>query len=273
MKDPILTMVLSLGVVWIATPWPAASGQEPTLAERVARAEPGPDAEPVAKAVPVATPATASHRPGDSETASVAALVATLQLNAGNTQLRGQLLSAAQISMKTAFGDATVPLSEVAGIKLASQGNPATTVVLHNGDSITGACDLDRVDLQTQWGRAEVQGTAINSILFVENVTWVSEEGLNGTRWELLAKPDGGGAHPYKVGDRIVVARTAELKTAEGVVGMVHPGEVFTVGGIERDYLWVKTRDNNRAGWLKSSDARPADQADGVKSARATWSR
>jgi hypothetical protein len=270
MKDLILTTALSLGIVWGSAHWSSSAvGQQPTLADHVARAVPEAETEPVAKAVPVraATPAALTTRATATGTPAVAALVATLQLNAGNTQLRGQLLSEAQIFMKTSFGDATVPLSEVAGIKLASQENPATTVILHNGDSITGACDLERVDLQTEWGRAEVQRTAINSILFVENVSWVSEKGLNGTRWDLLAKPRDASAHEYKVGDRIVVARNAELKTAEGAVRAVNQGEVLTVGRVDREYLWVKTRDNKRAGWLKSSDALPAEKADAVKSA------
>ena len=270
MKNLILPTALSLGIVWGSAHWSnSALGQQRTLGEDVARAVPEAETEPVAKAVPVptATRASLTTRTTATGTPAVAALVATLQLNAGDTQLRGQLLSEAQLSMKTSFGDATVPLSEVAGIKLASQGNPATTVILHNGDSITGACDLARVDLQTEWGRAEVQGTAIDSILFIENVSWVSEKGLNGTRWELLAKGRDASAHEYKVGDRIVVARNAELRTAEGAARPVNQGEVLTVGRVQGEYLWIDMRDNKRVGWLKSADALPAEKADTVTSA------
>ena len=270
MKDLILTTAFSLAIVWGSAHWSSAAvGQQPTSADHVARAVPEAETEPVAKVVPVstATPAALATRAIATGTPAVAALVATLQLNAGNPQLRGQLLSEAQIFMKTSFGDATVPLSEVAGIKLASQENPATTVILHNGDSITGACDLERVDLQTEWGRAEVQGTAINSILFIENVSWVSDRGLNGTRWELLAKPRDASAHEYKVGDKIVVARNAELRINGGAVRTVNQGEVLTVGKVDAQYLWVNTQDNKRAGWLKTSDALPAEKADADKSA------
>jgi hypothetical protein len=57
---------------------------------------------------------------------------------------------------------------------------------LHNGDSITGALQLEHVAIQTDWGRAEIYGTHVTSILFTPGLKWTSEAGLNGTRWKLV---------------------------------------------------------------------------------------
>jgi hypothetical protein len=90
--------------------------------------------------------------------------------------------------MKTSFGTTNLPLSTVAGIKMAQEGNAVTTVVLHNGDNLTGAVQLDLVVIQTEWGRAEINGNHIASILFTPGLKWASETGLNGMRWRLTAE-------------------------------------------------------------------------------------
>ena len=104
----------------------------------------------------------------------------------GNTMM-GTISDADQWTMKTSFGTANVPLSAVAGIRMAQEGSATTTVALHNGDTITGAVEIDRVAIQTDWGRAEILGTHVASILFTTGLKWTSEPGLNGTRWKLVA--------------------------------------------------------------------------------------
>ncbi len=52
----------------------------------------------------------------------------------GGTVLTGTLLDATEIPLRATFGHVQVPLAEVAGIKLAQEEHPASTVVLYNGD-------------------------------------------------------------------------------------------------------------------------------------------
>jgi hypothetical protein len=110
----------------------------------------------------------------------------TVTLLNGNT-MSGTLSEVDQWPMKTSLGTTNVPVSAVAGVRMAQEGNATTTVVLHNGDSITGALQLDHVTIQTDWGRAEIFGTHVTSILFTPGLKWSSEPGLNGTRWKLIA--------------------------------------------------------------------------------------
>lgn len=101
-------------------------------------------------------------------------------------KLAGELTEVDQWSMKTSFGTTNLPLSTVAGMKMAHEGDSMTTVVLHNGDNLTGAVQLDLVVIQTEWGRAEINGNHIASILFTPGLKWSSETGLNGMRWKLV---------------------------------------------------------------------------------------
>jgi hypothetical protein len=106
-------------------------------------------------------------------------------------KLQGELTEVDQWTMKTSFGSTNLPLSTVAGMRMAQEGNSMTTVVLHNGDNLTGAVQLDQVVIQTEWGRAEINGNHIASILFTPGLKWSSETGLNGMRWKLVADEPG----------------------------------------------------------------------------------
>jgi sRNA-binding regulator protein Hfq len=106
-------------------------------------------------------------------------------------KLQGELTEVDQWTMKTSFGSTNLPLSTVAGMRMAQEGNAMTTVVLHNGDNLTGAVQLDQVVIQTEWGRAEINGNHVASILFTPGLKWTSETGLNGMRWRLVADEPG----------------------------------------------------------------------------------
>ena len=127
---------------------------------------------PVAKAV--AKPQPAAARP----------LSATITL-ANQSVIRGTLTDTTDIQMKTSFGEVTIPLSEVAGIRFASAKDTTTAVVMLNGDSITGATDVKRLVVETEWGAAQVNGASVSSIMLVPSLQWSSIAGLNGKRWYL----------------------------------------------------------------------------------------
>jgi hypothetical protein len=110
----------------------------------------------------------------------------TVALISGAT-MTGTLAETDQWTMKTSLGTTSLPLSAVAGVRMAQEGNPTSTVILHNGDTLTGAVQLDHITIQTDWGRAEIFGTHVASVLFTPGLKWTSEPGLNGTRWKLVA--------------------------------------------------------------------------------------
>jgi hypothetical protein len=233
------TLIGSRSMLWaacvIAVLPAAARAGEPTLAQAIPIEQS--DSTAIATSIERTTPASTSP------------LIVTVQLLGSNAPLRGELISTPQLSVTTSFGDVSVPLSEVAGIKVASANNPTTTIVLHNGDSITGACEVGRIDLKTEWGRAEVQGTSINTILFVEGVSWIADEALGGKRWQLIEKRSETAGKSLNEGDSVVATANVELKHGSRAIGIVRKGEKLTVSQINGEYLYV-TGANNRAGWL-----------------------
>ncbi len=102
--------------------------------------------------------------------------------------ITGTLLDSTSISIRTAFGVASLPLSEVAGIRFPAADDTSTTVVMLNGDSITGATDLKFISVETTWGSAKINGQSIGNMLFVPGLAWDATEGLGGRRWVLKEK-------------------------------------------------------------------------------------
>jgi hypothetical protein len=104
----------------------------------------------------------------------------------GGTKITGTLVDTSALQMKTAFGEAQIPLSEIAGVRFASGDNSSTTVVMLNGDSITGATDLKYLTIETEWGTAKINGPSLLSMMFVPGLQWESVGGLSGKRWSLV---------------------------------------------------------------------------------------
>lgn len=143
-------------------------GDNPSLAQ-----------EAVAQAVPEAT------TPVDKVEASSRPLNVTIELLNGNL-ITGTLVEADVVNIKTAFGEAAIPLSEIAGIRFATREDVTTTVVMINGDSITGATDVKLVTVETDWGTAKINGSSIQSLMLIPNLKWQSSNGVSGKRWSLV---------------------------------------------------------------------------------------
>lgn len=172
-----------------------ANGQD----EEIPTAEAGPVADVVPTAQPsapaAAGPTTAGPTRSGSRLQTLGELktgklgearVLTCEVHLhGETTFVGTLLELTELEMMTSFGSAKVPLTQVAGVKMASDGNPSTTVVLHNGDSISGALDLETVVLETEWGKAHINGPLVAELMMSQGLTWVAKNTTQGTRWTL----------------------------------------------------------------------------------------
>ena len=108
--------------------------------------------------------------------------------------LNGVLLDLGDMRIQTAFGAADIPLSKILGIRLARDAADATdvtTIVLRNGDMITGEVNINSLMIQTNWGRSELNGQNLASIFFEQGLAWQSLDLLAGPRWTLIkTEPD-----------------------------------------------------------------------------------
>ena len=108
--------------------------------------------------------------------------------------LNGVLLDTNNLIVETAFGPASIPLVEVLGIRLSRSATEITTVVLHNGDMITGQVNIRTLMIRTNWGKSEVNGSNLASIFFRKGLAWKSLDLLAGPRWTLVEVEPGDSA-------------------------------------------------------------------------------
>ncbi len=146
------------------------------------------------EAIAEAVPAASQEAPSDDNEPAVARAQRSarpLTVAASLTDksvITGTLLDSTSLNIRTAFGEASLPLSEVAGIRFPTGDDSGTTVVMLNGDSITGATDLKFISVETTWGSAKINGDAIGDLLFVPGLAWQSSESLGRKRWALVEK-------------------------------------------------------------------------------------
>ena len=148
-----------------------------------------------------------------------------------SASIGGTLVEVDVLLIKTAFGEASVPLSEIAGIRFPQGDDVSTSVVMLNGDSITGATDIKMVTIDTDWGTAKVNGSAIRSILFVPNLQWTATPGISGKRWSLQdakapAAAQAGSSQPNSPQSSSTTNRSSS-GTNTGSSSSSQPGTVF----------------------------------------------
>ena len=78
--------------------------------------------------------------------------------------LAGELDEFSELKLTTKFGDVTIPMEQIAGIKLHTDEDDSAVVVLVDGDVLTGIPELPTLQLSTDWGKAEVNPEAVQSI-------------------------------------------------------------------------------------------------------------
>lgn len=169
----------SVLAAFVVTLVPALAGAQEAIAEAVPTLDNREDAQPT------------SDELGDESIAQSQPSVRPLTVSATLTDrsiITGTLLDSNSVSIKTAFGEASLPLSEVAGIRFPAADDTSTTVVMLNGDSITGATDLKFIEVETTWGSAKINGQSIGNMLFVPGLAWKATEALGGRRWMLAEK-------------------------------------------------------------------------------------
>ena len=88
-------------------------------------------------------------------------------------------------SLKTKFGDVTVPMEQVAGIRLKVDKNDSAVIVMTNGDVVTGQPTLPAIELTTDWGKADIEPDFIQSLTTSANSRFYQETGDFGVRWSL----------------------------------------------------------------------------------------
>jgi len=99
--------------------------------------------------------------------------------------LAGELDEISEITLATKFGEVTIPMEQIAGIKLHTDDDDSAVVVFVDGDVLTGVPTLPMLKLSTDWGNAEVNPEAVQSITTTSNSKFSRQNTDFGTRWKL----------------------------------------------------------------------------------------
>lgn len=99
--------------------------------------------------------------------------------------LAGELDEITEITMTTKFGDVTIPMEQIAGIKLHTDEDDSAVIVMVDGDVLTGVPSLPMLQLSTDWGKAEINPEAVQSITTTSNSKFSRQNTDFGTRWTL----------------------------------------------------------------------------------------
>lgn len=99
--------------------------------------------------------------------------------------LAGELDNLETVKLECKFGSISIPMDQIAGIRLHTDADDSAVVVLNNGDVITGVPELSLMKLTTDWGKAEVEPDSIESITTTQGGKFSRQNTDFGSRWTL----------------------------------------------------------------------------------------
>jgi hypothetical protein len=106
-------------------------------------------------------------------------------------ELKGSPVDLEEINVNTLFGAVDIPIHTIAGIRFAQDANEQSTIVLLNGDAITGDITMSGFDFVSSWGKASVNVGNLVSIVFRDDLAWSGVNTPNGRRWRLTRVQSG----------------------------------------------------------------------------------
>lgn len=98
-------------------------------------------------------------------------------------RITGELDNVSEVVLQTKFGEASIPLVEVDGIKLHIDENDSAVVAFKNGDVVTGQLKMDALAVSTDWGSANVKLASVETILMTKNGSFYQDTGDGKNRW------------------------------------------------------------------------------------------
>jgi len=98
-----------------------------------------------------------------------------------NRELSGAAIDLSAIKFKAEFGDVSIPMAKIAGIKLHVNADDDAVIALKNGDLVTGKISLETISLKTTWGKAHIKLDQIETIVASPNARFYPET-TNGTK-------------------------------------------------------------------------------------------
>lgn len=102
-----------------------------------------------------------------------------------NETMSGGIDGFDKFAIETKFGEVSMPMDQVAGIKFHIDAKDSAVVVLNNGDTITGVPTIPAISLKTDWGTAEIDPKFMDVLTTTSAAKFTQAATDFGLRWEL----------------------------------------------------------------------------------------
>ena len=100
-------------------------------------------------------------------------------------RMAGKVEGLNEFVLNTSFGEVTIPMSEIAGIKFHTTADDKAVVILNNGDAVTGIPTVPAIELMTDWGKADIEPEFIQSMTSTSGAKFRQQNSDFGVRWTL----------------------------------------------------------------------------------------
>lgn len=100
-----------------------------------------------------------------------------------NRELLGIPIELANLKVTTSFGEVSIPMEKIVGIKLHVGDDDTAVIAFKNGDLVTGVVKLESLSLKTAWGKAHVNLEQIETITINRNARFIPESGNGSKGW------------------------------------------------------------------------------------------
>ena len=100
-----------------------------------------------------------------------------------NNDLTGSIVDLASLKVDTEFGEVSIPMAKVDGIKMHADAKDNSIIAFKNGDLVTGRIVLEVVKLKTEWGTAHINTSKIQTVMYSKSSRFYSDNSTGRAVW------------------------------------------------------------------------------------------
>jgi hypothetical protein len=97
--------------------------------------------------------------------------------------LSGSIVELESLKVETAFGQVSIPMDKVDGIKMHADAKDNAVIAFKNGDLVTGKVVLEVIKLKTEWGTAHINTEKVETITGSKNSKFYADNSTGSVVW------------------------------------------------------------------------------------------
>ena len=106
-----------------------------------------------------------------------------------NREIAGTPVELTEIKVTTSFGEVSIPLAKIDGIKMHADSADSSVIAFKNGDLVTGKVTLEVIKLKTDWGTAHINTAQIDTVTADRNSRFYSDSSGQAKGWRFTNTP------------------------------------------------------------------------------------